>query len=146
MFDIGWTELLLIGIVALIVVGPKDLPRLFRTLGKVTGRIRAMASEFQRSLEQAADETGVRDMARDLRESADPGRFGLGDIDRSAEELLAEDKEDSSAKGDGDAPWTPDPDAPGPEVAKPVTLPSEKVAEAAAGAAAANPAEEKGTG
>ncbi len=134
MFDIGWTELLLIGIVALIVVGPQDLPRLFRTLGKVTGRIRAMASEFQRSLEQAADETGVKDMARDLRESADPGRFGLDDINKSADELLAEDEEEN------DAPWTPDPEAPGPEVAKPVTLPPEKVAEAAAETTPAEPA------
>jgi sec-independent protein translocase protein TatB len=66
MFDIGWSELLLIGIVALIVVGPKELPGLFRTVGQFTGRARAMAREFQRSLEQAADESGLSEAAKSL--------------------------------------------------------------------------------
>ena len=43
LFDLGWTELLLIGIVALIVVGPKDLPGMFRTLGKLMARVRALS-------------------------------------------------------------------------------------------------------
>jgi sec-independent protein translocase protein TatB len=68
---LGWTELLLIGIVALIVVGPKDLPVMFRTLGQFTGKLRAMARDFQRSMEAAADEAGVKDMANDLRKAAD---------------------------------------------------------------------------
>ena len=42
MFDIGWSELLLIGIVALIVVGPKELPGLFRTVGRFMGKARGM--------------------------------------------------------------------------------------------------------
>jgi len=46
MFDVGWGELFLIGIVALIVVGPKDLPGLFRTLGQFTGRARMMARDW----------------------------------------------------------------------------------------------------
>ena len=46
MLDVGWTELLLIGVVALIVVGPKDLPHLFHALGRITARARGMAREF----------------------------------------------------------------------------------------------------
>ncbi|MDE0112845.1 MAG: Sec-independent protein translocase protein TatB, partial [Albidovulum sp.] len=52
MFDIGWSELLIIGIVALIVVGPKDLPGMFRALGRFTGKMRGMAREFQRAMNQ----------------------------------------------------------------------------------------------
>ena len=47
MFDIGWTELMVVGIVALIVVGPKDLPGMFRTLGRFTGKAKGMARDFQ---------------------------------------------------------------------------------------------------
>ena len=53
MFDLGWTELLLIGIVALIVVGPKELPVLFRKAGQFVGKIRGMAREFSRAMNSA---------------------------------------------------------------------------------------------
>ena len=59
MFDLGWTELLLIGIVALIVVGPKELPVLFKKAGQFVGKIRGMAREFSRAMNSAADDAGV---------------------------------------------------------------------------------------
>ena len=68
--DIGWMELLVIGIVALIVVGPKDLPMMFRKVGQFTGRIRAMAKDFQRAMDEAADESGMTELNRDLRKAA----------------------------------------------------------------------------
>jgi sec-independent protein translocase protein TatB len=70
MFDIGWMELLLIGIVALIVVGPKELPQLFKTVGVFMGKARGMAREFQRSMEQAANESGLKEASKDLNEAA----------------------------------------------------------------------------
>jgi sec-independent protein translocase protein TatB len=76
MLDIGWTELLIIGIVALIVVGPKDLPVMFRTLGRFTGRLRAMARDFSRAMDEAADQSGARDIARDLRTMSNPRSAG----------------------------------------------------------------------
>ena len=77
MFDIGWTELLVIGIVALIVVGPKDLPGMFRTLGQFTGKAKAMARDFQRAMNEAADEAGVKDVQDSLRAATNPKAMGL---------------------------------------------------------------------
>ena len=87
MFDIGMTELLLIGIVALIVVGPKDLPALFRTLGRFTARARALGREFTRAMNEAADETGVKDVARDLRKATDPKSMGLDALKDAADKF-----------------------------------------------------------
>ncbi len=78
--DIGWMELLVIGIVALIVVGPKDLPMMFRKVGQFTGRIRAMARDFQRAMDQAADESGMTELNRDLKAAAkftNPKKMGM---------------------------------------------------------------------
>jgi len=80
MFDIGMVELLVIGVVALIVVGPKDLPGMFRTLGKFTAKARGMAREFQRSMEEAADESGVGDIAGDLKKATSMKNLGLDDV------------------------------------------------------------------
>ena len=54
MFDIGWGELLIIGIVALIAIGPKELPAALRALGQWMGKIRRMAGEFQNQFQLAA--------------------------------------------------------------------------------------------
>lgn len=91
MLDIGWTELLIIGVVALIVVGPKDLPKMFRTLGEFTGKARAMAREFQRAMESAADEAGVKDVARELRDTASGRKLreasGLDEMERDMRDI-----------------------------------------------------------
>jgi len=77
MLDIGWSELILIGVVALIVIGPKDLPDMFRQLGRFTAKLRTMARDFQRAMDQAATESGVKDVAADLKSVASSQSLGL---------------------------------------------------------------------
>lgn len=72
MFDLGFAELLVIGVVALIVVGPKDLPVLFRKVGNFMGKARGMAREFSRAMNDAADESGVRDVQKTFKSATNP--------------------------------------------------------------------------
>ena len=91
MFDIGLTEMMVIGAVALIVVGPKDLPKMFHTLGQVTGKARGMAREFQRAMDSAARETGVNDIVKDFKRSTSTQGLkdatGLGDLEKDFREI-----------------------------------------------------------
>lgn len=66
MFDLGWMELLIIGVTALVVVGPKDLPVMFKTVGNFVGRAKMMAREFKSTMEAAADDTGLRETSEIL--------------------------------------------------------------------------------
>lgn len=84
MFDIGWSEMAVIMLVALIVIGPKDLPKVARTIGRWTGRARALARDFQRSIDDMAreaeldeikksiDRTGRMDLRNTIRDAVDP--------------------------------------------------------------------------
>lgn len=95
MFDIGWSELLVIGVVLIVVVGPKDLPRMLRTFGKTMTQLRRMAGDFRKQFDEALSEAeldDVRDSVRDLkamdprkdlRKALDPMR-AVGDEIRSS--------------------------------------------------------------
>ena len=62
MLDLGWSEILIIGVVALIVVGPKDLPKMLRTLGQYAGRAKGIARDFQRSMDDAARQADIEEL------------------------------------------------------------------------------------
>jgi sec-independent protein translocase protein TatB len=64
MFDIGWSELLVIAVVAIVVVGPKDLPKLMRSIGHYAGKLRRTASDFQRQFEEAMRETEIEEVKK----------------------------------------------------------------------------------
>jgi sec-independent protein translocase protein TatB len=66
MFDISWTEFLLIGVVALIFIGPKELPAVLRTLGQWTRRIRSMAADFQNQFQEAMREAEMADLKKQV--------------------------------------------------------------------------------
>jgi sec-independent protein translocase protein TatB len=68
MFNIGWGEFLIIGIVALLVIGPKELPAVLRTIGQWTTKLRRMASEFQGQFHEAMREAEMAELKKDVDE------------------------------------------------------------------------------
>jgi sec-independent protein translocase protein TatB len=93
MFDISWTEFLLIGVVALIFIGPKELPAVLRTLGQWTRRIRSMAADFQNQFQEAMREAEmadlkkqVDDIAHDIK-SYDPLKDVRADVEAAGKDI-----------------------------------------------------------
>ncbi len=66
MFDIGWSELVVIGIVALIAIGPKELPGVLRTAGHWIGKMRRMAADFQSQFQEAMREAEMADLKKQV--------------------------------------------------------------------------------
>ncbi len=134
--DLSWSELLVVGIVALIIIGPKDLPGMFRELGRFTAKVRSMGREFSRAMEQAAKETGVKDVAEDLRKVTSPKAMGLDAMKSAADRFEKWDPLKNAAVPS--KPLTP---PPMPAAVTPAAAPVSAVAAAApAGAAPVGPA------
>lgn len=68
MFDIGWSELVLIGVVALVAIGPKELPGVLRMVGQWMGKARKMAAEFQGQFQEAMREAEMADLKKSFDE------------------------------------------------------------------------------
>jgi sec-independent protein translocase protein TatB len=111
MFDIGWSELLVVAVVAIVVIGPRDLPQAMRTLGRALGAVRRMASDFRGQFDDAMREAeldelrreiaGLRDIARGIVQQNDVGAIAqreLSDIrDKiDAKETVLEAKEEAA--------------------------------------------------
>ena len=64
MFDVGWSELFVIAVVAIVVIGPKDLPKLMRSFGHYAGKVRRTAAEFQRQFEEAMREAELEEVKK----------------------------------------------------------------------------------
>ena len=104
MFGMGWTELLVIGIVALIVVGPKDLPVLFRNMGRFMGKAKGMAREFSRAMNDAANDAGMSDVSKTLKAATNPVSSALDGVKDAARDLtnLDPDKPEAPKKAEKD--------------------------------------------
>ncbi|MCT4553755.1 MAG: Sec-independent protein translocase protein TatB [Pelagimonas sp.] len=87
MFDLGFAELLVIGVVALIVVGPKDLPVLFRNAGRFMGKARGMAREFSRAMNDAADQAGVADVQKTFKAATNPVGTAMDGVKDAAKSM-----------------------------------------------------------
>ncbi len=88
MFDIAWSELFVILVVALVVVGPKDLPKLMRTAGQWAGRARAMADQFRRSFDDMARQSELDELRQQVNklqtETKEAAAKSMSDLDVDA--------------------------------------------------------------
>jgi sec-independent protein translocase protein TatB len=111
MFDIGWGELVVIGIVALIVIGPKELPTVLRTVGQWMSKVRRMASEFQGQFQEAMREAEFADLKKQVDAIGDTTRdftkFDPLETARKEIEGAAEDKPAATARPALDAGTAP---------------------------------------
>lgn len=108
MFELDWGKLVIIGIVALIAIGPKELPTVLRTLGQWVAKIRRMAGEFQGQFQEALREAEMADLkkqAEDLHSAVtDVAHFDpLADINKSLEADANPKPEPASAEAAGEA-------------------------------------------
>lgn len=97
--DIGAGELLLIGIVALVVVGPKDLPVLMRRLGQFTARLRGMAAEFRASFDEMGRQSELDDLRREV-EALRSGRLADEELGRADAQAVMREIETGLSRGE----------------------------------------------
>ena len=96
MFDIGWGELVVIGIVALIAIGPKELPTVLRTLGQYMGKVKRMATEFQGQFQEALREAELTDLKKQADDITGDISSSVSDV--SSFDPLAEIEKESSTR------------------------------------------------
>lgn len=150
MLDIGFMEILVIGALALIVVGPKELPGLLRTVGQYAGKARSMAREFQRTMEDAAREADLGDVADVVKGKKNNLPFGNQVVDSLKEfektvKTEITDAARAAEKSVGEAKAAAEPKAVEAKAETPVNAPADapKIEQPAKAEAAETPAPEK---
>lgn len=133
MFEVGWTEMLVIAIVMIVIVGPKDLPRMLRTFGKMTGNMRRMAGDFRKQFDDAMREAELDDIkssidsarklnpASEIKKALNPMEKAAADVRAGLDQMMRPQ-----------TPKVPSPDAPAepaePLKAGPTAMPGEAAA------------------
>jgi sec-independent protein translocase protein TatB len=127
MFDISWTEFVLIGIVALIVIGPKELPGVLRTLGQYTRKVRGMAAEFQNQFNEAMREAEMADLKKQVNDMAhdfknyDPLKSVREDVEAMGKDVERSLDNSPAVKADATTAELPEAQTPAIESAVPTT-------------------------
>ena len=105
MFGLGWAEILVAAVVGLIVIGPKELPGVFRKIGQFVGKAKAMARDFSRAMNDAADDAGVKDamdsvnsLKDGVRSVSDPTTKWKDFVPGSEIEKLSEERAEKAKK------------------------------------------------
>ena len=131
MFDIGWSELVVIGVVAIIAIGPKDLPLALKTVGQWVAKARALAREFQGSLDEMIREAELDKVKQEVQAAA-----SSFDVTKEIEATKAEVEKSLEMPSIEMDPLSPPPDA------APVAIPEAEAAVAAPAPEAPAPAPE----
>jgi sec-independent protein translocase protein TatB len=135
MFDIDAGKLLILGVIALVVLGPKELPRVMRQVGSAIGKMRSMAAEFQAQFMDAMKQSELEEMKKDMQKMADQAKVDINydpvsETDRQIRQAI-----DGKPAEHPNLP-TPTPTDPDPDV-RPAAVPAPAPAEPAPAVAAA---------
>ncbi len=90
MFDIGWSELLVVGVVALIVIPPKDLPGALRNAGRAVGKLKEMAGQFRSQFNEAMREAEIHEIRATLSDAQNSASSALQAVETHARAMEAE--------------------------------------------------------
>lgn len=142
MFDIGWTEIFVIAAVAIIVVGPRDLPKMLRQFGQAVGQVRRMAGDFQDQFKDALREAELDDLKKDfddvrrasslsgVKSALNPLEDTARDIKRSIEEPVKADEAETAKPAAREKPPADEKAAAPADTAKPTPAAAPKPAPA----------------
>jgi sec-independent protein translocase protein TatB len=148
MFDLSWTELLVIGVVALIAIGPKELPGVLRMVGQWMGKVRRMASEFQGQFQDAMREAEMADIKKEVDDLAGTAQTytnfdPLADINKSFETAVdGKPADGSTTETVSDTPVATAPPAPDAAAPSEPVVAQDNVVDNAHTASVAEPAAE----
>jgi sec-independent protein translocase protein TatB len=119
MFDLSWSHILIVLVVALVVIGPKDLPRAARVAGRWVGKARAMAGEFRKSFDEMARQSELDELRTELAALREQRPFGS-----VHEPIVPDDMMSSEPPAHEPMPEPvpePEPEAPAPDPAQPAS-------------------------
>jgi sec-independent protein translocase protein TatB len=104
MFDISWTEIMVIGVVALLVVGPKELPALLRTVGRYVGMIKQQAAEFRAQFDEAMRESELEQLKKEVETAGREMAATVQDAERSVQTEIHDAKREFALSPESAAP------------------------------------------